>query len=72
MLAMFTRAKMRQSEQYGNFLLCLHVEMSSVLEFKIVDFSAVMMWYFSHRQRLQRFVLGEYGWAFRMIHHDIV
>ena len=46
--------------------------MSSVLEFKIVDFWAVMIWYFSHRQRLHRFVLGEYGCACLMILHLIV
>ena len=41
--------------------------MSSVLEFRMLDFSEVMMWYFSHGQRLQRFVLvGRAGW-FSMI-----
>ena len=41
--------------------LCLHVEMISDLEFKRHFFSAVIIWYFSLRHKLQRFVRGEYG-----------
>ena len=41
-----------------NFFLCLQVEMSSDLEFRIVDLLEVMMKYFSQRQRLHRFVRG--------------
>ena len=37
--------------------------MSSDLEFKVFFLSAVMMKYFSHRQRLHFFDPGEYGWA---------
>ena len=53
-------------------LLCLQVEISSVLEFKEVCSSAVMMWYFSQVQRLQRFVRGEYGRACCMIRQLMV
>ena len=45
------------------FFLCLHVDMSSVLEFRVVDLFAVIMKNFSQRHKLHRFDLGEYGWA---------
>ena len=47
------------------FFLCLQVETSSDLEFKVFLLSEtssdVMIKYFSHRQRLHFFDLGEYG-----------
>ena len=39
------------------------MEASSVLAFRVVFLSAIMMKNFSHRHRLHHFVLGEYGWA---------
>ena len=43
------------------FFLCLQVETSSDLEFKVFLLSAVMIKYFSHRQRMHFFDQGEYG-----------
>ena len=39
------------------------MEISSVLAFRDVGLLAVMIKYFSHRHRLQRLDLGEYGCA---------
>ena len=49
--------------------MCLQVDISSDLELSRLDLLAVVMKYFSQRQRLQRCDLGVYGSArFRIFH----
>ena len=66
-----TVPKHESNTSYIYFLLSLHVATNSDLQVRLVDLSAFMILYFSHRHVLHLFAFHEYGLACRTMFQAI-